>query len=284
MIECHLYLLPCPSSHSELETGMVRFSSGSSSSSVSISNAPSPAHVNDGRPCFSCSAEGPPQHSAGQPWLPLQSELQPLPCECRSMADGKHGFGQPCVDSRCHSFAADSGVGSHRRSPELHPGFRELVDAASALGVEVIDRCNLTILTEPGHGDLAKFLADRNVTVIASLPCYSAANVDQQRGDGVFERSLEGLRQLNSLGYGAGNDRLQLHLVYNPQSAVLPRLRNRSKRITRSSPSWGCTSIDCSPWPICRSNVLHALLRIKDSLMPIKRFSKRPTTLKIFAP
>ena len=107
-------------------------------------------------------------------------------------------------------------------APELHPGFRELVDAASALGVEVIDRCNLTILTEPGHGDLAKFLADRNVTVIASLPCYSAANVDQQRGDGVFERSLEGLRQLNALGYGTGNGRLQLHLVYNPQSAVLP--------------------------------------------------------------
>ena len=107
-------------------------------------------------------------------------------------------------------------------APELHSGFRQLVDAASALDVEVIDRCNLTILTEPGHGDLAQFLADRRVTVIASLPCYSAANVDQQRGDGVFERSLEGLRQLNALGYGAGNDRLQLHLVYNPQSAVLP--------------------------------------------------------------
>ncbi len=107
-------------------------------------------------------------------------------------------------------------------APELHSGFRQLVDAASELGVEVMDRCNLTILTEPGHEDLAAFLAERSVTVIASLPCYSAANVDQQRGDGVFERSLEGLRQLNALGYGAGDDRLQLHLVYNPQAAVLP--------------------------------------------------------------
>ena len=107
-------------------------------------------------------------------------------------------------------------------APELHSGFRQLVDAASKLGVEVMDRCNLTILTEPGHEYLAEFLAERGVTVIASLPCYSAANVDQQRGNGVFDRSLEGLRQLNALGYGAGNDCLQLHLVYNPQAAVLP--------------------------------------------------------------
>ena len=107
-------------------------------------------------------------------------------------------------------------------APELHYGFRQLVDAAVELGVEVMDRCNLTILSEPGHEDLAQFLASRRVTVIASLPCYSATNVDGQRGDGVFERSMAGLRQLNALGYGAGNERLQLHLVYNPQSAVLP--------------------------------------------------------------
>ena len=107
-------------------------------------------------------------------------------------------------------------------APELHSGFRDLVRRTRRLGVEVIDRCNLTILSEPGQEDLAQFLADQCVTVIASLPCYSADNVDQQRGDGVFERSIDGLRQLNRLGYGAADGALPLHLVYNPQSAVLP--------------------------------------------------------------
>ena len=86
-------------------------------------------------------------------------------------------------------------------APELHPGFRTLVREVRALGVSVLDRCNLTILSEPGQETLASFLAEQRVGVIASLPCYSAANVDKQRGDGVFERSLAGLRQLNALGY-----------------------------------------------------------------------------------
>ena len=107
-------------------------------------------------------------------------------------------------------------------APELHSGFRDLVRRTRRLGVEVIDRCNLTILSEPGQEDLAQFLADQCVTVIASLPGYSADNVDQQRGDGVFDRSIDGLRQLNRLGYGAADGALPLHLVYNPQSAVLP--------------------------------------------------------------
>ena len=89
-------------------------------------------------------------------------------------------------------------------APELHPGFRRLVTRARDAGVVVIDRCNLTILNEPGHEDLAAFLASHGVTVIASLPCYSKDNVDRQRGDGVYERSLNGLRQLNALGYGTG--------------------------------------------------------------------------------
>lgn len=105
-------------------------------------------------------------------------------------------------------------------APELHSGFRTLVQKVRHLGVEVIDRCNLTILSEPGQGDLAGFLADHQVTVIASLPCYSEDNVDRQRGDGVFERSLDGLHQLNALGYGSGSR--QLHLVYNPQGPFLP--------------------------------------------------------------
>ncbi|WP_232199907.1 arsenosugar biosynthesis radical SAM (seleno)protein ArsS [Synechococcus sp. CC9616] len=105
-------------------------------------------------------------------------------------------------------------------APELHSGFRDLVRALRGLGVEVIDRCNLTILSEPGQEDLADFLASEGVTVIASLPCYSADNVDRQRGDGVFTRSVAGLRQLNALGYGT--EPLPLHLVYNPQNPVLP--------------------------------------------------------------
>ena len=107
-------------------------------------------------------------------------------------------------------------------APELHPGFRTLVREVRACGVSVLDRCNLTILSEPGQETLASFLAEQRVGVIASLPCYSAANVDKQRGDGVFERSLAGLRQLNGLGYGCGDPELTLDLVYNPQGPALP--------------------------------------------------------------
>ena len=107
-------------------------------------------------------------------------------------------------------------------APELNPHFRDLVRAARALGVQVIDRCNLTILSEPGQDGLAAFLAEQGVEVTASLPCYSVANVDRQRGDGVFERSIAGLRQLNALGYGHEGGPLVLNLVYNPQGASLP--------------------------------------------------------------
>lgn len=108
-------------------------------------------------------------------------------------------------------------------APELHSGFRSLVLRARALGVRVIDRCNLTILSEPGQEGLAEFLAEQQVEVTASLPCYSPANVDRQRGDGVFERSIAGLRQLNALGYGqASRPELVLNLVYNPQGPSLP--------------------------------------------------------------
>lgn len=106
-------------------------------------------------------------------------------------------------------------------APELHPHFRLLVEEARALGRRVIDRCNLTVLSEPGMEDLASFLADCGVTVIASLPCYSAENVEAQRGKGVYDLSVAALRQLNDLGYGR-DDRLPLHLVYNPVGASLP--------------------------------------------------------------
>ena len=107
-------------------------------------------------------------------------------------------------------------------APELHDGFRGLVRTARAQGVRVIDRCNLTILFEPGQDGLAAFLAGQRVEIVASLPCYSAANVDRQRGDGVFDLSIAALRQLNALGYGQTGSGLVLNLVYNPQGAALP--------------------------------------------------------------
>ena len=107
-------------------------------------------------------------------------------------------------------------------APELNQHFRHLVARASAMGVRVIDRCNLTVLSEPGQDGLAQFLAAHGVEVTASLPCYSPANVDRQRGDGVFERSIAGLLQLNALGYGMDGSGLLLNLVYNPQGASLP--------------------------------------------------------------
>jgi radical SAM/Cys-rich protein len=107
-------------------------------------------------------------------------------------------------------------------APELNPHFRRLVVAARAAGVRVIDRCNLTILFEPGQEDLAEFLAEQRVDVTASLPCYLEDNVDAQRGKGVYDASIRGLQRLNQLGYGAGDGRLTLDLVYNPLGPTLP--------------------------------------------------------------
>jgi radical SAM/Cys-rich protein len=97
-----------------------------------------------------------------------------------------------------------------------------LVEKARALGVRVIDRCNLTILEEPGQHDLAEFLAQQGVEVTASLPCYSQANVDKQRGEGVFDKSIRSLQRLNALGYAKPGSALVLNLVYNPLGPVLP--------------------------------------------------------------
>lgn len=107
-------------------------------------------------------------------------------------------------------------------APELHEDFRYLVKAARELGVNVIDRCNLTILFEPGQQGLAEFLAENQVEVVASLPCYSLQNVDKQRGKGVFDKSIAGLQWLNYLGYGKPDGSLKLNLVYNPQGPSLP--------------------------------------------------------------
>ena len=107
-------------------------------------------------------------------------------------------------------------------APEMHPRFRELVSHARGEGLRVIDRCNLTILSEPGYADLAGFLAGQGVEISASLPCYSRDNVDKQRGDGVFDASIIGLQKLNALGYGVEGSGLVLNLVFNPQGASLP--------------------------------------------------------------
>ena len=107
-------------------------------------------------------------------------------------------------------------------APELNPNFRRLVRAARACNIAVIDRCNLTILSEPGQEDLADFLAENNVTVVASLPCYLEENVNRQRGDGVFAGSIAGLRKLNALGYGVPGSGHILNLVYNPGGPSLP--------------------------------------------------------------
>lgn len=107
-------------------------------------------------------------------------------------------------------------------APEINPIFRVLVSGACALKRRVIDRCNLTILSEPGHEELASFLATHRVRVIASMPCYGKENVDKQRGNGVFARSIDGLLRLNELGYGQQDSGLELDLVYNPAGAFLP--------------------------------------------------------------
>ncbi len=108
-------------------------------------------------------------------------------------------------------------------APEMIPDFRYFVERICALEPKrhLIDRCNLTILVEPGYEDLAKCLANRKVEIIASMPCYTPKNVNAQRGEGVFEGSIKALQLLNSLGYGVDAD-LPLHLVYNPVGAFLP--------------------------------------------------------------
>ena len=107
-------------------------------------------------------------------------------------------------------------------APELNPHFRTLVREARALGKTVIDRCNLTVLFRPGQEDTAEFLAAQGVKVVASLPCYSKANVEQQRGQHVFDPSLRALHRLNALGYARADSGLELDLVYNPLGATLP--------------------------------------------------------------
>jgi radical SAM/Cys-rich protein len=107
-------------------------------------------------------------------------------------------------------------------APELNPSFRWLIEELRHDGRQVIDRCNLTVLCEPGQEDLPEFLAAQGVEIIASLPCYLTENVEKQRGRGAYTKSIEALRRLNAVGYGQEQTNLPLHLVYNPVGAHLP--------------------------------------------------------------
>lgn len=107
-------------------------------------------------------------------------------------------------------------------APELNPNFRFLVESSRRLGRHVIDRCNLTVLFEPGQEETAEFIAQNQVEIVASLPCYQPENVDRQRGRGVFDRSIRALQRLNELGYGQEGSPLRLNLVFNPGGPSLP--------------------------------------------------------------
>ena len=107
-------------------------------------------------------------------------------------------------------------------APEMNPHFKYLVEETQAMGVKVIDRCNLTILLEEGFEGMARFLADQGVEIVASLPCYAEQNVDKQRGKGVYQESIAALLKLNELGYGREDSDLVLNLVYNPGGPFLP--------------------------------------------------------------
>ena len=151
-----------------------------------------------------------------------------LHCHVNSSPDRKEMMSLETVDDVIAFMAAANikTLDMTGGAPELNAHFRHLVTSARALGVRVIDRCNLTILEEPGFEDMAAFLAANQVEISASLPCYSQANVDKQRGEGVFEKSIAGLKQLNALGYGKSggklNSSLVLNLVFNPQGPKLP--------------------------------------------------------------
>lgn len=152
-------------------------------------------------------------------------------------------------------------------APEMNPHFRYLVVEARKRGVRVIDRCNLTILLEPGYEEVAQFLAEQQVEVVASLPCYEEQNVAEQRGKGVYQSSIEALQQLNALGYGR-DPKLVLDLVYNPNGAFLPppQLPLQQDYKTQLSKSYG---ID-----------FNQLLTITN--MPISRFGSMLQSKNLF--
>ncbi|HED16697.1 MAG TPA: radical SAM/Cys-rich domain protein [Gammaproteobacteria bacterium] len=156
--------------------------------------------------------------------LGYRCNQQCLHCHVNAGPGRKENMDRKTID-QVLDFAFKSGANTldlTGGAPELNPHFRALVKQARSHGLEVIDRCNLTILLEPGQEDLAKFLASQTVQIVASLPCYLEENVDRQRGKGTFESSIQALQRLNQLGYGMPGNKLSLNLVYNPQDDSLP--------------------------------------------------------------
>ena len=148
-----------------------------------------------------------------------------LHCHVNAGPSRKEEMTGETVDAVIAFLAASPEIGTidlTGGAPELNANFRRLIVAARARGLRVIDRCNLTILEEPGFADLAEFIAAHRVEVVASLPCYLEENVDKQRGKGVFTASIRALQRLNALGYGTAASGLVLNLVYNPQGPSLP--------------------------------------------------------------
>jgi len=143
-------------------------------------------------------------------------------------------------------------------APEMNPHFRYLVKSARAMGIRVIDRCNLTITQEAGYEWLVEFLAGQQVEVVASLPCYMGDNVDAQRGNGVFDASIEALKKLNAHGYGIEGSGLLLTLVYNPQGVSLPPAQAELEAVYKRELG------------ICFGVTFNQLFTITN--MPIKRF------------
>ena len=152
-----------------------------------------------------------------------------LHCHVNASPDRKEMMARETIDAVLRVLAAHK-IGTldiTGGAPELSPHFRYLVNEARSLSVRVIDRCNLTILNEPGFEDLADFLAQQKIEIVASLPCYTKENVDKQRGEDVFESSILGLQKLNALGYGVEATALVLNLVYNPLGPSLPPAQDR---------------------------------------------------------
>ena len=154
----------------------------------------------------------------------LRCNLACLHCHVNSNPHRKEKMDAACLDLVLEFLQANAipTLDITGGAPELHPGFRDLVKSATAMGVHVMDRCNLTVLEEPGFENLYEFLAENKVEIVASLPCYLEENVDKQRGSGVYQSSIRVLQRLNQAGYGVTDSGLLLNLVYNPQGPVLP--------------------------------------------------------------
>lgn len=194
-------------------------------------------------------------------------ESSPMRAETmsREVADRLIELTQAHVGSETPIDAVDITGGA----PEMHAEFRHLVSSFHAMGLTIIDRCNLDVLSLPGQEDLADFLAQHRVKIVASLPCYTPANVEKQRGDGVFDASIAALQSLNKIGYGLPGSGLELDLVYNPLGPSLPppqdKLEADYRRELRRAFGISFTRL------ICITN------------MPIKRFAddiRRTSTLQ----